>query len=319
MPTISHCVFRYFYWSFFSPQEAQPIAETVYVSPGGGHIPPYTNWVEAATNIQNALDVARDGDVVLLEATTFYQYETLRITNAVTLRSNGWATYLQGPYYSSIYITGIRVEHPDAVLDGLSLSYFGGEAVTGGCVHLASPAMLTNCTLSSGYSSRGGGVYAAPSAAGSALINCQFNYNMAWDSGGGLYAAASCTVYGCDFRYNYTYTNAGPHGRAVRRSFATATFTTTTFTGRPCTGPASTAAGTRPSKAARSFETRAVRPAPASRWKAARSGFGTRSCGTTPRPPTPITTGRGDVCPLLRLPPAGRPEQHRRRSTVAAV
>jgi hypothetical protein len=184
-------------------------AGTVYVAPGGQHIPPYTNWVEAATNIQSALDVAGDGDTVLLEETTFYLYSTLRITNAITLRSNGWTTYLQGPYWSSIYVRGIQIERAGVTLDRIYLSYFGGPEVEGADVYLAAPATLTNCYLNYGYSARGGGVYVSPAAAGSLLVSCQFNDNMAYDSGGGLYAAGSTTVYGCDFRYNYAYTNAG--------------------------------------------------------------------------------------------------------------
>ena len=42
------------------------LAETRYVSLSGGHVPPFTNWVDAATNIQAAIDVASDGDTVLV-------------------------------------------------------------------------------------------------------------------------------------------------------------------------------------------------------------------------------------------------------------
>ncbi|MGD9874689.1 MAG: right-handed parallel beta-helix repeat-containing protein [Kiritimatiellia bacterium] len=190
---------------FFLWGAAVPAA-TVYVSPSGTHVAPFTNWVEAATNLQAALDVTHDGDLVLLQATTHNIRDTVRVTNAVTIRGDGSHAVLYGPYNSSIYTQGMLVSHAGAVLDQLSFSYFGGQGIEGGSVCLAAPALLTNCQVQSSYGSRGGGVYVAPSGAGSTLVKCNFNYNMAYDSGGGLYAAATCTVYGCDFGYNYAYT-----------------------------------------------------------------------------------------------------------------
>src|SRR6266498_3084827 len=35
-----------------------------FVSLSGGHIPPFINWADAATNIQDAIDAAVDGDVI---------------------------------------------------------------------------------------------------------------------------------------------------------------------------------------------------------------------------------------------------------------
>jgi hypothetical protein len=41
-------------------------ADTHYVALTGGHIPPFTNWADAATDIQSAVDEASPGDVVLV-------------------------------------------------------------------------------------------------------------------------------------------------------------------------------------------------------------------------------------------------------------
>ncbi|HOX03912.1 MAG TPA: hypothetical protein P5555_16545 [Candidatus Paceibacterota bacterium] len=39
-------------------------ATQLYVSLAGYHVPPFTNWVNAATNIQAAVDAASPGDTV---------------------------------------------------------------------------------------------------------------------------------------------------------------------------------------------------------------------------------------------------------------
>ncbi len=41
-------------------------ADTHYVSPSGGNLPPYTSWANAATNIQDAVDAAVSGDTVIV-------------------------------------------------------------------------------------------------------------------------------------------------------------------------------------------------------------------------------------------------------------
>lgn len=71
------------------------IAETRYVSSSGLHMAPFTNWVEAATNIQSAIDVSNPGDVVVVTNGIFVLGSTVRVTNQVTLASlNGRDTVM---------------------------------------------------------------------------------------------------------------------------------------------------------------------------------------------------------------------------------
>ena len=49
-----------------SATTAFALAQTNYVSVLGAHVPPFASWSDAATNIQEAIDAAVDGNVVLV-------------------------------------------------------------------------------------------------------------------------------------------------------------------------------------------------------------------------------------------------------------
>ncbi|MEI6809023.1 MAG: VCBS repeat-containing protein [bacterium] len=72
---------------------------TFYVSPTGRSRPDYTDWWNAATNIHDAIRVARAGDSVVVTDGTYEVSSTIIITNEVTVRSvNGpYATILNSP------------------------------------------------------------------------------------------------------------------------------------------------------------------------------------------------------------------------------
>jgi len=71
------------------------LAETRFVAPLGAHIPPFTNWANAATNIQAAIDVCSAGDMVVMTNGIYALSATVRVTNEVTLASlNGRDTVL---------------------------------------------------------------------------------------------------------------------------------------------------------------------------------------------------------------------------------
>ena len=70
-------------------------AETHFVSPAGLHVAPFTNWAEASTNIQSAIDACSAGDTVVVTNGTYVPGTTVRVTNQVTLASlNGRDTVL---------------------------------------------------------------------------------------------------------------------------------------------------------------------------------------------------------------------------------
>jgi hypothetical protein len=158
--------------------------------------PPYTNWLSAATNIQDAVAAAADGDRVLV-TNGVYRTGTanggtcrVMLSNAITLASvNGpQATAIQGG-------SGVRCVYAynsGAVLDGFTLT--GGSI---GGVQCSSGAVVTNCII---RGNTNGAVY------GGTIYNCLITQNHASDNGGG---AQSATLYDCILSNNVAVGDGG--------------------------------------------------------------------------------------------------------------
>ena len=165
---------------------------------------PFANWSTAATNIQNAIDLATNGDLILITNGVYatggrmvYNTRTNRvvINKAVTVQSVSGpaATIIQGyqiPSSSTAYNKNVRCVYMtnNAVLAGFTIANgAAGGTVTdpksyaGGGVYCESTnAVLTNCVLTgnlcaSGFSSSvavgGGAVYQGT------LNNCVLSNN----------------------------------------------------------------------------------------------------------------------------------------------
>ena len=159
-------------------------AATLYVSLGSTNpTPPYTNWVTAATNIQDAVDAAAAGDVVVVTDGTYatgsrWVYRVV-VDKSLTLQS------VNGPEVTVIdggSVVGCVFLANGANLFGFTLTR--GVAYSGGGVTCPSTsAVLSNCVLTrnsaSGYDGMGGG------ALGGTLNNCTLTGNtLAFDGGG---------------------------------------------------------------------------------------------------------------------------------------
>ena len=187
-------------------------AATLYVTQAGTNpTRPYTNWVTAATNLQQAVDVAAAGDVVLV--TNGIYAGGVAVTNALTLLS------VNGPQVT--VLDGGGTNQCIALTDGASLTGFTLTNGTGGIVCASTNALVTHCVIADchgGYFSgvNGGTLYNCTlvgnsaegwwdtdsyvpgqggGAKGSTLHNCTLTGNSAPGGCGG--GADACTLYNC--------------------------------------------------------------------------------------------------------------------------
>ncbi|MDD4870135.1 MAG: leucine-rich repeat domain-containing protein [Kiritimatiellae bacterium] len=178
-------------------------ADIHYVSPFGANNPPYTNWADAATAIQSAIDVAASNDTIL-------------VTNGV-YETGGKA--VQGTMTNRVVLTNavrvLSVNGPEVtIIKGLwhPVTTNGDGAIR--CVYVGTNCILAGFTLTNGatraiedmgYEAEvcGGGAFGA---VGSMVSNCIFSCNSAITGGG---AGTSGSIYNCLFLGNHAKRNAG--------------------------------------------------------------------------------------------------------------
>jgi hypothetical protein len=161
-------------------------ATTHYVDAGGTNaVPPFTNWLTAATNIQAAIDVSTNGDTVLV---TNGIYRTGgRVVSGVTNAFSG--PYLPGtdptvpgPQTNRVAIMKAiilqSVNGPNwTIIEGVSVA---AQRVR--CAYLTNGATLTGFTLTNGLAQSGGGAWCLSDNA--FLSNCIVVNNQAAEGGG---------------------------------------------------------------------------------------------------------------------------------------
>ncbi len=165
--------------------------------------PPYTNWITAATNIQDAVAVSQSGEFVIVDDGVYtnagavvYGAETNRValTNGITLLSSGGpsaAVIMGGAQTRCAYVGS------NAVLMGFTLTGGSGRNTGGditneqsaGGAWCATGGVISNCYIvsnkTSNTSGQGGGVY------GGTIYNCIITNNNFND------AVASAVLYNC--------------------------------------------------------------------------------------------------------------------------
>ena len=192
---------------------------------------PFSNWATAATNIQDAIDVANDNDTIWVSNGVYAAGSRMTtgavglvatrvaITKPVTVQSvNGPAVTIidGGASMRGVYMVS------NAVLGGFTVTngQISGTNDSGGGVYCESrAAVVSNCTLSGNSAYFGGGIWRGTlyscvlsgnsssyggGSAQSALYNCLLTANSAY-SGGGAYDGA---LYSCTLSRNFA-TNTG--------------------------------------------------------------------------------------------------------------
>lgn len=147
--------------------------------------PPYTSWAMAATNIQDAIDAAENGDLVLVTNGIYATGGRVvfgAITNRVAITKPLIVQSVNGP--AETHIVGNSPAGPNAVR----------------CAYLTNQAQLIGFTLTNGATlasgdldkeASGGGVWCEPLASPFSLVpilsNCVITANVAIQYGGGTY------------------------------------------------------------------------------------------------------------------------------------
>jgi len=187
---------------------------------GNNPVPPYTSWATAATNIQDAVNAAATGDIVLVTnglyaagGSTLGSYLTNRVAltlpvsvigingSAVTTIQGAWdPTYTNGPNaVRCVYLadgaalTGFTLRN--GATEGPSGNSPGNESYSGGGVWCNSTnGIVSDCVFSNNYALYGGGIW-------SGTVNNSFlTANEAFYYGGGAYGS---TLNNCTMTYNF--------------------------------------------------------------------------------------------------------------------
>ncbi|MFH0954019.1 MAG: choice-of-anchor Q domain-containing protein [Verrucomicrobiota bacterium] len=219
-------------------------ADTHYVDLASTNpVPPYTNWVTAATNIQQAINAATEGESVVVTDGYYRVFTQVVVTNGATVRSAWGAahTTVDGSWSNRCFY----LNHSNALIDGFTVTH-GRNTSGGGGVFADHGSAVRNCLIVSnsangenwayygdhGDPGYGGGVYCDH---GSFVERCDVAGNTAnggygggdpmWATpggnggdghGGGVFADNSSVVRLCTIRGNSG--NGGAAGYASTSS-----------------------------------------------------------------------------------------------------
>ena len=179
-----------------------------------GSLAPYTQPTTAATNVQDAIDVAADGTVVVLQDGTYNIDSTITIAKGVTLLGSGWdnCTFYGNKSISSFPNPLLTINNADAIVKGVHITHvyagnnwtYGGSGVMiGGEGGTLAACRVSDCTDSYGTA----GTRGAVSVGGLKAVvtrclveNCVHNRNI-YNTAGGIFMTAG-RIDNCVIRKN---------------------------------------------------------------------------------------------------------------------
>ncbi|MEI7983781.1 MAG: LruC domain-containing protein, partial [Bacteroidota bacterium] len=153
-------------------------ATTRYVSLTGSNTAPFISLATAATDIQSAVNVSLDGDLILIDDGTYLLSTYIYINKGVTVKSIHGANMViaDGNHVTKCFV----LNHTNAVVDGLTIRNAYHPGGFGGGVNIQTGGTVKNCTLHDNQARDGGGV--AIDDAG-LVQNCYIYNNLASDGG----------------------------------------------------------------------------------------------------------------------------------------
>ncbi len=193
-------------------------AATYYVSTSGNDANTGIAWDTAKKTIQAGVDVAGNGDTVLVTNGEYVLSGQIVVANNIAIRSvNGPAgTIVNGNGHSRCFYLG-----PDCTLDGFTLTNGYALDPTAAYGGGASGGTLSNCTLSGNSAGTAGGAYQ------STLNNCTLSGNSAGTAGG----AYESTLNNCVLSGNSAYLAGGAYQSTLNNCVLSGNFTATYGTG----------------------------------------------------------------------------------------
>jgi hypothetical protein len=170
--------------SLLSGTRIPVFAATLYVDVNSTNpIPPYSDWSSSAQTIQDAVDAATNGDLVLVTNGVYQTGGRVvygALTNRVVVTKPLILQSVNGPAFTAI--------------QGFQQSY-GPAAVR--CIYLTNGAILSGFTLTNGGTltvsdstdSRGAGAWCESQSV--LITNCIFGGNKSWGSGAGAFSGSA--------------------------------------------------------------------------------------------------------------------------------
>jgi hypothetical protein len=182
---------------------------------------PYTNWLSAATNIQDAVDAAEDGDTILIADGTYKITSKINVMKSVTISSISGAEHVIVDASGNCRVFTLSSDSGEITLDGLTLTggYANHAVKLGGAIFAYgnSDIFIANCIVeNNGSPGSAGGININANAGKhitAAVTNCLIRSNQAVNKGGGIgiNIGGSCqiSIYDCTIEGNTAQNGGG--------------------------------------------------------------------------------------------------------------
>jgi len=157
-----------------------------------------TNWATAKKTIQAAVDLAVDGDTVVISDGGYVLSSAVAVSHDITIRSKSGffnVTAVSGNGVCRCFYLGTTHSRLSGMgfMNGFDAGYGGGIYCDG------TNAVISECMFFENKAGYGGGIY------GGTCKSCEFKMNEATSHGGGIYLG---TAFNCNI-YNNSSTNYG--------------------------------------------------------------------------------------------------------------